>query len=145
MIGKGPEKNNLRIQSEKLGISEKVKFLAWLERDEVLKVMQESSIFLFPSAEGGGMVVLEAMACGLPVVCLDYGGPGEMVGEDSGLCISIGAHQEMAKELATALKRLHDDSDLRESISTKAKARVASKYLWDCKSKIIGIAYERVI
>lgn len=44
--------------------------------------MNKSDIFLFPSFEGGGMVVLEAMAAGLPVVCLDYGGPGEMVTDD---------------------------------------------------------------
>ena len=41
--------------------------------------MRKADLFLFPSFEGGGMVVLEALAHGLPVVCLQYGGPGEMV------------------------------------------------------------------
>jgi len=49
--------------------------------------MNNSYIFLFPSFEGAGMVVIEAMAAGLPVVCLDYSGPGEIVTDECGIKI----------------------------------------------------------
>ena len=50
--------------------------------------MTSADVFLFPSFEGAGMVVVEAMARGCPVVCLDVGGPGEMVDETRGLRVS---------------------------------------------------------
>jgi glycosyltransferase involved in cell wall biosynthesis len=51
--------------------------------------MQHSEIFLFPSMEGAGMVVLEAIANGLPVVCLNYGGSLTMVTNSCGIKVSV--------------------------------------------------------
>jgi len=145
MVGTGPKEKYLKTLVTDLGISEKVDFISWTTREKILELMCNANVFLFPSAEGAGMVVLEAMACGLPVVCLELGGPRELVGEESGLCIPIGTHHEIVKGLAMALYRLHSDTELRENFATKAKARVVSRYIWDCKSKIIESTYQSLI
>lgn len=145
MVGTGPKEHYLKTLVKDLAISDKVNFIEWTTREKILELMCNASAFLFPSAEGAGMVVLEAMACGLPVISLDFGGPGELVGEESGLCIPIGEHREMVKGLAMALQSLHDDAELRENIAAKAKARVESNYLWDCKSKRIGDTYQSLV
>ncbi len=63
--GNGILRKHLEILADNLKISDNIVFTGNIGREQVLKLMQESDIFLFPSFEGGGMVVLEAMAAGL--------------------------------------------------------------------------------
>src|SRR5581483_3998037 len=72
----------------------------WIEREEVLRVMrEEASVFVFPSLhDEAGWVVVEAMAAGLPVVCLDLGGPPVLAGR--GLVVSPGGQRATAERIA---------------------------------------------
>jgi glycosyltransferase involved in cell wall biosynthesis len=74
IIGDGPEKTKLINLAEKLNIASNVKFVGFLENlDEVVSYMKSSKVFVSPSTrEGFGMVVLEANACGLPVVTVNH-------------------------------------------------------------------------
>ena len=69
IVGKGTDERRLRVV-RRLGVGDRVRFLGWLERDEVLSVMREQAdVFLFPSLrEEAGMVVVEALTSGLPVI-----------------------------------------------------------------------------
>ena len=49
-----------------------------------MNIFQNGVAFLFPSHEGAGMVVTEALSFGLPVICLDNAGPGELIDSSSG-------------------------------------------------------------
>ena len=60
VIGDGPLKGELERLAVHLGVNGQVEFRQWMPRDEVLEAMRRADVFLFPSAEGGGMVVLEA-------------------------------------------------------------------------------------
>jgi colanic acid/amylovoran biosynthesis glycosyltransferase len=86
IIGDGPLKNRLKILAEKLGIKEKVKFLGPKKQNEVTGIIKKSDIFLSPSMtaesgdeEGTPVVLMEAMASGLPVVSTNHGGIPELV------------------------------------------------------------------
>jgi glycosyltransferase involved in cell wall biosynthesis len=70
IIGDGPERDDLRRQAEVLGITDAVEFRHDVrEQKEVYQLLKASRVFVFPSArEGFGIAVLEALACGLPVV-----------------------------------------------------------------------------
>lgn len=74
IIGEGPEKEKLEILSLKLGLKKNVEFLGFMEQYEnVIAHMKSSRLLALPSSrEGFGMVVLEANACGLPVVVIDH-------------------------------------------------------------------------
>ncbi len=72
ILGEGDERGNLESLAEGLGISERVKFHGDKERNEVERFMAVSSCMLFPSySEGMGLVVLEALSVGLPVIASD--------------------------------------------------------------------------
>jgi len=80
VVGQGPALDGMRRRAYEAGIGDSVEFTGPIERDEVLWRMRTASCLLFPSFhDSAGFVVSEALSLGLPVVCLDHGGPGELV------------------------------------------------------------------
>ncbi len=78
IIGDGPERMRLHRQVEALSLSCAVTFHGWVDQKECSRLLSQCDVFLYPSMlDCGGAVVLEAMALGLPVVALNWGGPGE--------------------------------------------------------------------
>lgn len=77
IIGSGPDELRLRRLVRSSGLDDRVEFVPTVPREELLRRMrQDADVFLFPSLhDDGPWVVAEATACGLPVVCLDVGGP----------------------------------------------------------------------
>ncbi|MDH5570721.1 MAG: glycosyltransferase [Gammaproteobacteria bacterium] len=142
IIGKGPLKSLLIAKCETLGIQNAVTFLDWLPRTEALDAMNQADIFLFPSFEGGGMVVLEAMANGVPVICLDYGGPGEMARSDFCEIIAISDYNTTVNSLSkslltqTACENIHKQ-DIQQW--------VADHYLWSNRYLTINSWYKTVL
>ena len=141
MVGTGHEEKSLKNKVELNGLQHCVKFISWVTREEVMALMSEADVFLFPSIEGGGMVVLEAMASGLPVICLNYGGPGEMVDDLSGILISINDYQETLEELKNALLLL-TDAEVRETKGLAAKVRANTYFSSDNKRVFIDSVYK---
>ncbi|HEY7004455.1 MAG TPA: glycosyltransferase family 4 protein [Gaiellaceae bacterium] len=82
VCGTGRDERRLRQLTARLGIGPRVVFLGTLARDDVFRVMQEEAdVLIFPSLhDEGGYVVAEALVCGLPVLCLDRGGPPAIAG-----------------------------------------------------------------
>lgn len=74
IIGDGPEKDSLMKLSKKLGIQDMIIFKGFLkDHDELIGYMKSSGVFVLPSRrEGFGMVVIEANACGLPVIVVKH-------------------------------------------------------------------------
>lgn len=77
ICGVGPDEARLRKLAHQLGVNTQAVFKGWQDRDRLMKLMEdEADVFVFPSLhDEGGWVVVEALAAGLPVVCLDHGGP----------------------------------------------------------------------
>lgn len=75
IIGAGPEEENLKEQAYALGVQRKVHFMGHVSEPDKVKLLKLSDIYVSTSQhEGFGLVFLEAMAQGLPVVCYDFGG-----------------------------------------------------------------------
>jgi len=145
IVGDGMDRKILESFAEKNQIRKKIKFLGNIPRTEVLKELQETDIFLFPSFEGGGMVVLEAMASALPVVCLDYGGPGEMVTDKCGIKVKPITPEQTINDLAAALLRLIENPNLREKMGEAGRKRVLEQYNWDRKETFIHNLYNKIL
>ena len=144
--GRGPEEARLRAAADAAGVGEHVRFLGHLEHAEVLERMARADVFLFPSFEGGGMVVVEALARGCPVVCLDFGGPGEMVGEDRGIRVPLVPDFELATAcLADALCLLYEDDDLRRSLGRGARTWAAEHAVWRVKGEHLEEIYTAAV
>jgi glycosyltransferase involved in cell wall biosynthesis len=78
--GEGPEESRLKRAAARWGLEERVRFDGWLAREELLTLVARSGVFIHPSVhEEAGLCVAEALSFGTPVVCLDRGGPAELV------------------------------------------------------------------
>jgi glycosyltransferase involved in cell wall biosynthesis len=132
IIGMGEEEARLKALAVKLGVAAKVLFIPWMARPDLLRAMAAADIFLFPSfRDGGGAVVIEAMAAGKPVIVLDSGGPGSHIEESWGVKIVPGEPEETAQSFAEALVRLYEDRALREALGRAARRRVEEFYIYD--------------
>jgi glycosyltransferase involved in cell wall biosynthesis len=130
--GDGPESERLRTLAEKLGIAEAVHWVGRVSPEGMMGMYADHDVFLFPSLhDSGGLAVLEAMSQGLPVVCLDLGGPGAIVNENCGRVISTrGANERtVIDKLASALSELALSPDLLAQLRMGA-LQEAQRYSW---------------
>ncbi len=98
----------------------------------MIQAYLEHDVFLYPSLhDASPNVILEAFYCGLPVVCLDLGGPGVMVDETCGRVIRTDKLSEEAviQALSDALMELAKNPELRYKLSEGALART-SQFVW---------------
>lgn len=107
LVGDGPEMSRVEREVVKLGLEGKVQFLG--SQESVQEILQTVDVFLLPSAqESFGLVALEAMACGVPVICSRVGGLPEVVKHgETGYLAEVGDIQGMSEFV---LKLLTDDS-----------------------------------
>lgn len=96
VIGSGPDRARLDRLATELGVIDQVSWIPWMPREELLRTYHKFDIFVFPSLhDSGGTAVLEAMSFGLPVLCLDLGGPSMLVTNECGRVIQTqGATEE---------------------------------------------------
>lgn len=146
IVGSGQLEGSLRNLAERLAISHVTQFVAWMNQQALLRLYQKATVFVYPSFEAQGLVVAEAMASGLPVVCLAGTGPAELVG-DSGMVIPRGTRAEVVDDLTRALLAIHDDfrTDARGgrySLRSKAMQKRYLEYLdWPVIARDIADAY----
>lgn len=145
MVGRGPEETNLKNLAEKLGCTDAIEFMPWCSQAEVFDLMASSTLFLFPSVEGGGMVVIEAMAYGTPVICLEYGGPGVMVPNNCGYKAPITSKQIIIDNLSQAIIEYCSNSDKLAAASKSAKAHAIRNLSWNGKLERISSVYDKLL
>ena len=135
IVGDGPEKESLENLCKKKGIDEKVLFVG--NSHEVDKILCFSDLFILPSEhESFGLVALEAMVCGVPVISSNAGGLPEVnIHGESGYLSNVGNIDEMAKN---ALKILVN-SDTHQLFKRKAKEN-AQRF----ETKLIVPIYEEI-
>ncbi len=106
LAGKGSLREDLEQQAKKLGISDRVRFLGRLSREEMQEEMQGANCFVLPTRyEAFGVVLIEAMATGLPVIATRSGGPDSIVTRENGLLIE----RENADDLAAAMLQMMEN------------------------------------
>jgi glycosyltransferase involved in cell wall biosynthesis len=127
IVGDGPERSALEQKVTKLGLGHCVTFLGW--RDDLGQILSDWDIFVQPSlAEGLGIVTLEAMAEGLPVVAAAVGGLRELVVDGKTGWLVPPAQAEF---LAEMIHRLVADPELRASMGVAGHMRVRQRFSKD--------------
>jgi glycosyltransferase involved in cell wall biosynthesis len=129
LVGQGPQAQRWRALAADLGIAEAVHWVPWLAQKELLASYAGFDALLFPSLhDSSGNVVLEAMARGLPVVCLELGGPGELVDASCGSVVPVAGRNEeqVVAGLAAALREMACDDATIDRLRQGARARAAN-------------------
>ena len=131
VIGRGPDEAWLHKLSDDLGVSDAVTWIPHLERAAVMRAYARHDAFLFPSLhDSSGNVVLEALSCGLPVVCLDAGGPAVLVDPSCGFKVRPGEPQQVVEDLSRALDTLAQNPVLLRAMSRAASVRARDNFSW---------------
>lgn len=143
LVGDGEEKSRLKQLAIDLAIDHKIKWIEWVERTEMKQIYQDANVFLFPSHEGAGMVVPEAMSYGLPIITLDNVGPGELAGE-AGLKVKAEDYLETIMSLAGELNNLHTDSAKAKHCAHLSRRRFEREFTWEAKGNKIKAAYKKI-
>ncbi len=147
LIGDGPERRCLEHLAKRLGVADKVRFFGALPREEVLRQLAEVDVLVHPSLhDSGGWVVVEAMAAGRPVVCLDLGGPAvQVLHGKTGFKIPTHAPRQGVAEMAEAMRRFATDVSLRRQVGEAARRRVQEAFTWERRGEALSEIYERIL
>lgn len=132
LVGSGPLEGKLRELATALGIAERITFVPPVGDEELAAYFRAADVFCLPSvarSEAFGIVQLEAHASGTPVVCTDLptGVPWVNVDGETGLVVPVAD----VAALASALRRLTGDADLRARMGAAARERVLAEFTVD--------------
>jgi glycosyltransferase involved in cell wall biosynthesis len=126
LIGHGPAQNDWRVLANRLGLAEHVVWIPWMTQEELLRSYGHFDALLFPSLhDSSGNVILEAMANGLPVICLNLGGPPCLVDRSCGRVVEVAGkvEEQVVQGLAESISELATDARLTERLREGARAR----------------------
>ncbi len=144
IIGKGEEEGRLKSMADLCLKNGKINFIEWLPLEELIIYYKTASLFLFPSHEGAGMVVVEAMSYGLPIICFDNYGPGELIDQNSGIKIKYSSYEVNISDYAMGIDCLYRDAELLDRLSQGAKNRFKECFTWDIKGLMLKEIYEEL-
>jgi glycosyltransferase involved in cell wall biosynthesis len=144
LVGTGPEKKMYEKIIKEYKVEDYVEIIEWIERSKLMAKYEKSSVFLFPSHEGAGMVVPEAMSFGLPIVCLKNEGPGEFIHDDCGFAIPHSDYKKTVSELSNALQKLFHDKELLNKMSIKSRELYLNKFTWDSRGEKLYTIYNQL-
>src|SRR5258708_1547404 len=146
LIGDGPLRHSLEKLAHEAGVAGQVEFLGEMQPRDIVPYYHAADLFVLPSiarSEAFGIVQLEAMACGKPVVntSLDSGVPCVSLHGTTGL--TVPPNDSLA--LAGAINKLLDDSELREAYGQAARVRVDEEFSQDVMlERMVGL-YNQIL
>lgn len=129
LAGYGPEREALEVRAAELGIADQVEFRGYLGEDDMVREYREASVFVSLSAdEGLPNSVLEALACGLPVVLSDIGPHREIVGDSpAGVFCDVDAPESIRHALLGFLQ----SPETRELAAREARSVIEGRFSWE--------------
>jgi glycosyltransferase involved in cell wall biosynthesis len=142
VIGDGPMRPRLESQARELGIADQVEFTGWLPFEQIPGEMQSADVFVLPSnVEGMPLVLLQAMAAGLPVIATQVPGSVDLVQpQQNGFLVP----PKDPPALAQALKALCCDAALRQAMGQRSR-EIALKLDWSEIAREYMEAYRAVM
>jgi glycosyltransferase involved in cell wall biosynthesis len=141
LLGDGPERADLEHKVKQHGLQEHVYFGGFASQETVRKTLQNSDVFILPSfAEGVPVSLMEAMACGVPVIGTNVGGVTELIQHGvSGLVVS--PSDEVS--LKQAIMSYMENEQLRESVKREARQTIEAQFNLNLEIAKLGKLIEK--
>lgn len=145
ILGKGGLEKQWKRQAEQLGISHRLEWLGWLPHRQALRQLSSTDLLAFTSLrDTSGNVMLEALAAGVPVLCLDHQGARDIVTPDCGVKIPVTHPGEVITAMAKAIEDLYHNPARIQAMRSLAIER-AKDFLWDRQGERIARIYQKVL
>lgn len=146
LVGDGPLRGDLERKAEHLLISNNVTFHGRLPQSAAAEFLRDSQVMVFPSMrECGGAVVLEAMACGVPVIATDWGGPADYITPATGIVVPPATPVHFVDALAEAMLWMAQHPEARIAMGRAGRQRAEQLYDWGRKATALLRIYSDVV
>jgi glycosyltransferase involved in cell wall biosynthesis len=129
LVGEGGEEGALRAQCAELGIEKDIRFIGARSHEEIGDWMRSATVFCLPSVnEGLPNVLIEAQACGVPIVASNVGGIPEIVAPHTGLLVPPANPTALAHALNQAVSQSWDRAKVAEHVAWADWNQTAKQY-----------------
>ena len=126
----GREKNNWKRKVLDYNLDQYIKIHGWVNHSKMNSIYKSNDVFIFPSLhDSSGNVLLEALSNSLPVLCLNIGGPGEIITSNCGIKVNINqksTEQSIVKQLSNNIIKITKNRKLYSKLSKGALLRAKS-------------------
>lgn len=141
ILGKGGQTSVWQKLAQKLGIYSRCHFHSWVPRVQALEIMHGAHLMLITSLRDlTSTVTVEALALGLPIVCLDHCGFAEVVDETCGLRVPVSTPSEVVAGITQAIEQLGKNEPKRQTLAKGALIR-AREFAWEEKARVVDRIY----
>ena len=145
ILGKGAGLKKAQAMAQKLGLSEKCRFLGWIPLEDAREQSTWADVFVFTSLrDTSGNVMLEAMSRGVPVITFDHQGAGDIVTSESGIKIPVTSPADAVNRLSDAIAALAKDREWLARLSQGAALR-AEHFLWQRNAAAMAKVYRSAL
>jgi phosphatidyl-myo-inositol dimannoside synthase len=135
IVGDGPQRQELEETVRRKGLWNSIRFAGWVGQKDLAATLAGYHVLALPSIrEFGGGVVLEAMSMGLVPMVANYGGPPELIDDQSGIVVDFHNRETLIAGFIQAFERLEGNPGLVELLSGGTFRRVRERYSWQAKA-----------
>ena len=144
IAGYGPEYNKVR--NILAHLEGKVHFPGKISMEEVWEILKKGHVFIYPSFHHGqSTIIMQAMSCGLPIICIEGDATAETAKDGTGLVIKLGPKEVIIKELNLALKKFYKNRKFTLAVGREAQKKVFEKYSWEKKVEKLEKIYKEIL
>jgi glycosyltransferase involved in cell wall biosynthesis len=147
IIGEGEDRKSLLKLVQDLNIENFVEFTGNIPLHEVQENFAKANLFLFPTLENAGFVILEAMSHSLPVLAMKYGGPEQFVKSnvEHQLVSSTDTFDEIAQNLAKKIELFYNDEKLCMKVGMQNRQDILDNFTWEEKAQKMKSIYMELL
>jgi len=145
ILGEGARTAAWQRLARRLGVNDRCRWHGWLPRDRAIAVMRGGHAFVTTSLlDLTSTVLLEALALGLPVICLDHCGFADAVTSECGYTVPVRSPRQVAAGVAAAIAGLWHDEPHRRRLAEGSLRRVAA-FSWEKKAEAVSAIYAEAV
>lgn len=145
VYGSGPQRHCIEEEITQLGLQNKIRLVKEIPREQLMNELERADIFLFPSlSEGGSWSLMEAMAIGLPVICLNWAGMAVSTDDSCAIRLPVTNPEQMVHDMTEAIVRLAGNPELRRQMGEAGRKRIQEVFNWESKGTFMEELFEEL-
>lgn len=140
----GLEKQSIDEKLSNISGNIQIEIISWLDFKDMPELYKKSDVFCFPSFEGAGMVIAEALSYSLPVITIDRNGAYHELTDEFSFVIQSDDKKLMIENISERLRLLESNDCIRNKMSEEAFNAAIKRFDWSVKSKRISNIYSEI-